>query len=82
MNEPLPPGLEEIPGLTDDPVMRLIYTGQAQSLAEAEEMYLSASLDEVEVLAGSSMTNDQLREHPLIKLFATRAGRGWEDSLW
>lgn len=82
MNKPLPQGMEEIPGITDDPVNRLLFTGEAQTVSEAEEMYLSASLDEAEELAGSSLTNDQLREHPLIKLFATRAGRGWEDSLW
>jgi hypothetical protein len=76
MNEPQPGELEEIPGITDDPVIRLIYTGQAQTLSEAEEMYLTASLDEAEALAASSLTNDELREHPLIQLFATRAGRG------
>ena len=61
---------------------RLLYTGQAQTLSEAEEMHLTASLDRAEALAGSSLANEELREHPLIKLFATWAGRGWDDSLW
>ena len=36
-----------IPGVTDDPVLRLILTGKAKSLDEAEEMYLDESLPEI-----------------------------------
>jgi hypothetical protein len=67
--------------LGDDPVARLLLTGQAQTLYEAEEMYLNASLAEVERLCGSDMTNEELERHPLIRLLVAHGSRGWEDSL-
>ena len=34
------PSHEDIPGVTDDPVLRLILEGRAKDLDEAEEIYL------------------------------------------
>ena len=34
------PSNDEIPGVTDDPVIRLILSGRARDLDEAEEIYL------------------------------------------
>jgi hypothetical protein len=41
------PQHQNIPGVTDDPVLLLILTGKANDLDEAEQMYLDASLPEV-----------------------------------
>ncbi len=37
------PSDEEIPGVTDDAVIRLILNGRARTLDEAEEIYLDES---------------------------------------
>ena len=49
-------------------------------MAEAEEAYLNAHLDEIVALAKGPLSDDQLREHPLIVLLFSRGSRGWEDS--
>ena len=43
----MPSNEAAIPELENDPVIRLLLTGQARTAAEAEEMYLNASLAEV-----------------------------------
>ena len=70
-----------IPGVTDDPVIQLLLTGQAATLDEAEEMYLDASLPEVYELLRSPATDEELMRHPLFRLLVVRGSRGWEDSL-
>ena len=40
------PEYDPIPGVTDDPVLRLILEGRAANLHDAEELYLDESLDE------------------------------------
>jgi hypothetical protein len=72
---------EHIPGITDDPVLRLILDGRAATLHEAEELYLDASLDEISRLIASPMDNETLLRHPLMQLLASHGNRGWEDSL-
>ena len=67
--------------LGDDPVLHLLLTGQAQSVAEAEVMYLDASLPEVLRLLQSPLSNEELGRHPLLVLFRRHGSRGWEDSL-
>ncbi len=73
--------LEEIPGVTDDPVLRLILSGRAKELDEAEELYLNESLPAIFELIGSPLTNDELERHPLMQLLLRRGTRGREDSL-
>lgn len=75
------PENDEIPGVTDDPVLRLILCGRAANLHEAEEMYLNESLDEIFALIASPLDNDALARHPLMRLLAAHGNRGWEDSL-
>ncbi len=38
------PQVDDIPGVTDDPILRLIFTGKARHPGEAEEMYRDGSL--------------------------------------
>jgi hypothetical protein len=70
-----------IPEIDEDPVLRLLFTGQARTVHEAEEMYLNASLPEIMRLIGSDMSDDELYEHPLLVLLRDHGSRGWEDSL-
>jgi hypothetical protein len=72
---------EAIPGVTDDPVLSLLLRGEAQTLYEAEEKYLNASLPEVIRLAGGPLSNEELAVHPLYCLLLAHGSRGWEDSL-
>lgn len=70
-----------IPGVTDDPVLRLILEGRATNLHEAEELYLDASLPEIFALIGSPLDNESFVRHPLMRLLAAHGSRGWEDSF-
>ena len=72
---------EDIPGVTDDPVLQLILSGRAKTLDEAEELYLAESLPAIVALIGSPLTNDELERHPLLALLRSRGMRGREDSL-
>jgi hypothetical protein len=75
------PDPEAGPGVTDDPVLRLIFDGRAKTLHEAEEMYLDASLNEIERLIAGPLDNDELMRHPLMRLLLAHGQRGWEDSV-
>jgi hypothetical protein len=70
-----------LPEFDNDPVLHLLLTGAAQTVAEAEEMYLDASLPEVIRLLQSPMSNEELGRHPLLVMFRRHGSRGWEDSL-
>ena len=47
------PEPEHVPGVTDDPVLRLILEGRTATLHEAEELYLDSSLDDISRLVAS-----------------------------
>lgn len=70
-----------IPGVTDDPVIRLLLRGEAQTLHEAEEKYLDAAIQEILDLLRSPLSNEELAEHPLLKMVLAHGSRGWEDSI-
>jgi hypothetical protein len=72
---------ELIPGVTDDPVLRLILDGKARTLDEAEEIYLDESLPEIVELLGQAIPDDELARHPLLTLLRVRGSRGREDSI-
>jgi hypothetical protein len=75
------PELDDIPGVTDDPVLRLLLAGKAKTLDEAEEMYLDASLPEILQLFEEPIPDEELARHPLLTLLRVRGSRGREDSL-
>jgi hypothetical protein len=75
------PQHEDIPGVTDGSVIRLILTGRAKDLDEAEEIYLDESLPEVLELLRQPIPDDELAEHPLMRLMRVRGSRGREDSI-
>jgi hypothetical protein len=70
-----------LPELDNDPVLHLLLTGQAQTVAEAGEMYLNASLPQVIRLLQSPLSDEELGQHPLLVMFRRHGSRGWEDSL-
>lgn len=72
---------EEIPGVTDDPVFRLLLSGRARDLDEAEEIYLDESIPEALELLKQPIPDDVLAEHPLLRLMRIRGSRGREDSI-
>ncbi|MEX0613243.1 MAG: hypothetical protein WD229_14075 [Pirellulales bacterium] len=73
--------IEPNPGLTDDPVIQLLLRGEAQTLHDAEEMYLNAAIPEILELLAGPLTTDELARHPLIDLLVSHGSRGWEDSI-
>ena len=75
------PHYDEIPGVTDDPVLPLILTGKARDLDEAEEMYLDESLPEVIELLRLPMPDEELARHPLMMMLRFRGSRGRQDSI-
>ncbi len=64
-----------------DPVDRLLVTGVAGSVAEAEEIVLNSSLDDVSELLRTPLSDDALGRHPLLVLYRTRGSRPREDDL-
>ena len=75
------PQHDEIPGVTDDPVLQLILAGKARNLDEAEEMYLDELLPQVLELLRMPIPDHELARHPLLTLLRVRGSRGREDSL-
>jgi hypothetical protein len=70
-----------ISGVTDDPVIRLLFRGEVQTLWEAEEKYLDAAIPEILELLRGPLSNAELSTHPLLTLLRRHGSRGWEDSL-
>ncbi len=72
---------DPIPGVTDDPVIRLLLSGEARTLHEAEEKYLDSAMPEILDLLRSPLTNQELARHPLLQMIRAHGSRGWEDSI-
>jgi len=73
--------MSEFGDLGADPVARLLLTGQARTVDEAEEMYLDASLPEFFALLETDICDDDLARHPLTRLLLSRGSRPREDSI-
>jgi hypothetical protein len=71
--------------IADDPITRLLLTGQAATVHEAEAKYLRDNVDEVceqvLALAESDLTDEEFSRQPLILLLRAHGSRRWEDSL-
>jgi hypothetical protein len=72
---------EDLSALSSNPVDRLLLTGQAKTLREAEEMYLDTCLPEVLKLLRSPLTDEELGQHPLMRMLRAHGSRGWEESV-
>jgi len=64
-----------------DSVERLLISGAAGTVSEAEEIVLNTSLDAVTELLQSPLSDDELGRHPLLVLYRTRGSRPREDDL-
>jgi hypothetical protein len=73
--------LSELLAAISDPVERLLLTGQAKTVHEAEEMYLDSAYPQVLELLASSLSNEELGQHPLFVLYRSHGSRPREDSL-
>jgi hypothetical protein len=70
-----------LPQIDDDPVLRLLLSGDAGTLDEAEELYLDASMPEILRLIESPLSDQELADHPLMVLLRSHGSRGWEESV-
>jgi hypothetical protein len=52
-----------------NPVERLLLTGRARTVWEAEEMYLDSAYPQVLALLASPLSNEELGRHPLFVLY-------------
>lgn len=75
--------LADLLAVVTDPVERLLLTGQAGNVHEAEEMYLDSADAHAEVLAllASPLSDEELGRHPLLLLYRSHGSRPREDSL-
>ena len=64
-----------------DPVERLLLTGAASTVFEAEERYLDGAHEEALRLLRSPLSDEELGNHPLMVLFRSYGSPPREDSL-
>jgi hypothetical protein len=64
-----------------DPVERLLLTGRARTVYEAEEMYLDSAYPQVLALLAGPLSDEELGRHPLFALYRSHGSRPREDSL-
>ena len=76
MSEP-----ENIATITSDPVAQLLLRGDAETVREAEKMYLDSCFPEVIRLLESSLSDEQLGRHPLMAMLRAHGRRGWEEAV-
>jgi hypothetical protein len=73
--------LSDLLGAVTDPVERLLLTGRARTVHEAEELYLDSAYPQVFALLASPLSNEELGRHPLFVLYRSHGSRPREDSL-
>ena len=66
----------------EDPIIRLLISGEAATLHEAEELYLNRSMPEILRLFESNLSDEELVNHPLLVLLRCHGSRPWEESLF
>ena len=65
----------------DDPVIALLLSGESMTLHEAEERYLDQSIPLVLELLRGPMGDEELGQHPLMRMLVAHGSRGREDTL-
>jgi len=68
-------------GDADQAVTELLLDGLAQTVADAEEIYLNSHLSDVLRLVSSPLSDEEFRSHPLISLLISHGSRNWDDAL-
>ena len=72
---------EDFGDLTNDPVAQLLLSGRAETLREAEELYLDTCLPEVVQLLNSPLSDEELGRCPLMCMLRAHGSRGWEEEV-
>jgi hypothetical protein len=83
-SQPVPlgrPDAEDLWTVVTDPVERLLLTGEAVNVFQAEERYLDSAYADVLALLDSSLSDEELGKHPLMVLFRSYGSPPREDSL-
>jgi hypothetical protein len=77
------PALWEL--VENDPILKLLLTGQATTVREAQRKFLNENVEliteQVLELVASDLSEDELSLHPLTLLLRGHGSRPWEDSL-
>jgi hypothetical protein len=73
--------IAELLAVITDPVERILLTGEAATVYEAEEKYLDRAYPEVLRLFASGATDEELGRHPLLQLYRSHGSPSREDSL-
>jgi hypothetical protein len=77
----MPPDPDDLTRLSSDPVAQLLLAGKAQTVREAEEMYLDSCLPEVVRLLQSGLSDEELAQHSLMRMLRAHGSRGWEEAV-
>jgi hypothetical protein len=72
---------DDITRLLKDPVAQILLQGRAETLREAEELYLDTCLPEVVRLLQSELSDEELGCHPLMQMLRSHGSRGWEEAV-
>jgi hypothetical protein len=72
---------DDITRLSSDPVVQLLLRGKAETLREAEELYLDSCLPEIVRLLQSGLSDEELGRHPLMQMLRSHGSRGWEEAI-
>ena len=75
------PEREDITRLSNDRVAQILLDGRAETLREAEELYLDSCLPEVVRLLQSGLPDEELGRHPLMRMLRAHGSRGWEEAV-
>lgn len=75
------PESEDLRSLVHDPVERLLLSGEATTVFEAEQRYLDSAFEDVLGLLRSPLSDEELGNHPLMVLFRSYGSPPREDSL-
>src|SRR5262245_57528251 len=73
--------MEDLTDVSNDPVAQLLLRGRAETLREAEELYLDSCLPEVLRLLRSGLSDEELGRHPLMRMLRSHGSRGWEEAV-
>ncbi len=72
---------DDLLAVITDPVERLLITGRARTVHEAEELYLDSAHGQVLALLASPLSDEALGRHPLFVLYRSHGSRPREDCL-
>jgi hypothetical protein len=75
------PERDDLTHLSGDPVAQLLLAGKAETVREAEQLYLDSCLPEVVRLLQSGLSDEELGRHPLMRMLRAHGSWGWDEAL-